>query len=148
MEFCVVASNYTTQTQQVHVFLDNVVRRFADRGITCNVIAPQSVVRYLFKGNARRAFVSQRTTAEGNSYTVYSPLYLVFPPKKIGKLRLADWTKRSFFRSLCRVYRRHKLNADLVYAHFFHAGIPAVWLAKKLGVPSYIANGEATPWTP
>lgn len=143
MEICVVASNYRTEHQQVHVFLDNVVSRFADRGITCNVIAPQSIVRYLFKGNARREFVSKRMSPGGREYTVYSPLYLVFPKWKIGKLRTSDWSKYSFFRALKRAYRKNGLNADLVYSHFFQAGIPGVWLAKKLGVPSFIANGEA-----
>ena len=38
-EICVIAYNYTTDQNQVHVFLDNVVRLFVDRGIKCNVIA-------------------------------------------------------------------------------------------------------------
>ncbi len=143
MEFCVVASNYRTEHQQVHVFLDNVVQRFVDRGVTCNVIAPQSIVRFLFKGNARREFVSHRVTPNGNSYTVYSPLCLVFPGVKLGKLRTADWSKHSFFHAVKRVYKKHKLNADLTYSHFIHAGIAGVKLAKELGIPSYIANGEA-----
>ena len=143
MEFCVVASNYRTEHQQVHVFLDNVVQRFVDRGVTCNVIAPQSIVRFLFKGNARREFVSHRVTPSGNSYTVYSPLCLVFPGVKLGKLRTADWSKHSFFHAVKRVYKKHKLNADLTYSHFIHAGIAGVKLAKELGIPSYIANGEA-----
>lgn len=143
MEFCIIATNYRTQTQQVHVFLDNVVMRFADRGITCNVIAPQSIIRYLFKGSARREFVSHRVTPNGNAYTVYSPLCLVFPGWKLGKIRTADWSKHSFFRAVKRVYKKRKLNADLTYSHFIHAGIAGVRLAKELGIPSYIANGEA-----
>ncbi len=143
MEFCIVASNYPTEHQQIHVFLDNVVQRFVDRGVTCNVIAPQSIVRYLFKGNARREFVSHRVTEKGNAYTVYSPLCLVFPGLKLGKLRTADWSKYSFFRAVKRVYKKRKLKADLTYSHFIHAGIAGVKLAKELGIPSYIANGEA-----
>lgn len=143
MEFCVVATNYPTKTQHVHVFLDQVVTRFVDREITCNVIAPQSLVRYLFKGNARREMVSHRQTPNGNSYTVYSPLYLVFPPKKIGKRYLSDLTKASFFKALKRTYRKRKMKADLVYSHFVHAGVGAVRLAQELGLPSFIANGEA-----
>lgn len=143
MEYCVVASNYRTKTQQVHVFLDNVVVRFVDRGIKCNVIAPQSLVRYLFKGDARRELISHRTTPNGNPYTVYSPLYLVFPTWKLGKLHLSDVTKHSFFRAVKRTYRKRKLHADLVYSHFVQAGTAGVRLAKELGVPSFIANGEA-----
>jgi glycosyltransferase involved in cell wall biosynthesis len=143
MEFCIVASNYRTETQHVHVFLDNVVVRFVDRGITCHVIAPQSLVRYLFKGNARRKKISHRVTPKGNPYTVYSPVYLVFPPRRLGKLFLGDLTKRSFFQAVKRVYHKKKMKADLVYSHFLHAGTAAVRLGKELGIPSFIANGEA-----
>jgi glycosyltransferase involved in cell wall biosynthesis len=107
------------------------------------VIAPQSLVRYLFKGNARRKKVSHRVTPGGNPYTVYSPLYMVFPSWKLGKLHLADWTKKSFFRAVKRAYRKRNLQADLIYSHFLHAGTAAVRLGTELGVPSFIANGEA-----
>jgi len=143
MEFCVVASNYRTQTQQVHVFLENVVVRFVDRGHPCHVIAPQSLARYLFKRKARRELVSERVTPDGNSYMVYSPLFLTLPAWKLGKLRLADFTKHSFIRAVKRTYRKRKLHADLVYSHFIQAGIAGVALAEELGVPSFIANGEA-----
>ena len=83
MEYCIIASNYPTETQHVHVFLDQVVVRFVDRGITCHVIAPQSLVRYLFKGNARRKKISHRVTPNGNPYTVYSPVYLLTARKAI-----------------------------------------------------------------
>lgn len=143
MEYCIVASNYRTETQHVHVFLDNVVVRFVDRGITCNVIAPQSLVRYLFKGKARRKKVAHRMTPDGNPYTVYSPLYLVFPFWKLGELHLSDLTKRSFTNAVKRVYGKRKMNADLVYSHFIHSGIAGVQLGIEQGIPTFIANGEA-----
>ncbi len=143
MEFCVVASNYRTETQQVHVFLDNVVTQLVDRGITCNVIAPQSWFRYFFKKDSRRELVSQRKTANGNPYTVYSPLFTVFPQRKLGKLCLSDLSKLSYTRALKKIYKKYEMHADIVYSHFIQAGIPAVRLAKYLGLPSFIANGEA-----
>ena len=143
MEYCVIATNYRTETQQVHVFLDNVVVRFVDRGIHCNVIAPQSLSRFLFKKSARRKLVSHRTTANGNSYTVYSPCFLTFPAWKFGKFCLADQSKHSFFRAVKRTYKKYGLKADRVYSHFFQAGLAGVRLAEELGVPSFIANGEA-----
>lgn len=143
MEYCIVASNYRTETQHVHVFLDNVVVRFVDRGIACNVIAPQSLVRYLFKGNARRNIISHRTTPSGNPYTVYSPVHLVFPTWKLGHFYLADLSKKSFFRAVKRVYKKRGLKADAIYSHFVHAGTAAVRLGTELGIPSFIANGEA-----
>lgn len=143
MEFCIVASNYRTEKRQVHVFLDNVVTRFVDRGIKCNVIAPQSIVRYLFKKNDRRQFVSKRKTVNGREYIVYSPLYFVYPTKILGSLHLSDWTKSSYTNAIMRTYNKYNFNADVVYSHFVQAGIAAVRLAKKIGKPSFIANGEA-----
>ncbi len=143
MEYCIIASNYRTEKRQVHVFLDNVVVKFADRGIKCNVIAPQSIVSYLFKKNNRRKFISNRTTENGIPYNVYSPLFLVFPCFKVGNLYIADLSKKSFYHAVKRTYKRYKMEADVIYSHFIQAGIAAVRLAKYLGVPSFIANGEA-----
>lgn len=143
MEFCFIASNYPTPNRQVHVFLDNVVVKLVDRGIRCNVIAPQSSFTYFTKKNIRREFVSERTTLNGNKYMVYSPLYTVYPMRKLGNVYLADQSKMSYYRAVKRIYKKYNMNADVIYSHFIQAGIPAVMLAKELGIPSFIANGEA-----
>lgn len=143
MEFCIIASNYPTPNRQVHVFLDNVVMKMVDKGITCNVIAPQSSFSYFTKKNIRREFVSERTTPNGNKYMVYSPLYTVYPMRKLGNAYLADQSKMSYYRAIKRVYKKYNMHADVIYSHFIQAGIPAVMLAKELGIPSFIANGEA-----
>lgn len=143
MEMCFVASNYPTPNRQVHVFLENVVVKLVDRGVTCNVIAPQSTFAYFTKRDIRRELVSERITPNGNKYMVYSPLYTVYPAKKIGRIHLADISKRSYYKAIKKTYMQHKMNADVIYSHFIQAGIPAVMLAKDRGVPSFIANGEA-----
>lgn len=143
MEFCIIASNYPTPNRQVHVFLDNVVVKLVDRGITCNVIAPQSSFTYMTKKGVRRELVSERTTPNGNKYMVYSPLYTVYPMRKLGNVYLADQSKMSYYRAVKRIYKKYNMNADVIYSHFIQAGIPAVKLAKELGIPSFIANGEA-----
>ena len=143
MEFCIIASNYPTPNRQVHVFLDNVVVKLVDRGIKCNVIAPQSSFTYFTKKNIRRELVSERTTPGGNKYMVYSPLYTVYPAKKIGSVYLSDQSKMSYYQAIKRIYKKYNMQADVIYSHFIQAGIPAVMLAKELGIPSFIANGEA-----
>lgn len=143
MDILVVASNYTTDKRQVHVFLDNVVRLFVDKGINCTVIAPQSSFAYCRRKDERRPLEYERKSPKGVPYKIYSPLYTVFPTTKVGELCLSDQTKYSFLRAIKRVYKEKKLHADLIYSHFIQAGIPAVMLAQELGVPSYIANGEA-----
>ena len=143
MEMCIVAINYPTEKNQIHVFLDNAVKQFADRGIRCNVIAPQSSFLYYFKEPMRRDLVSRRKTEKGSPYTVYSPLYTVFPKLQMGRVHLADQSKLSFYRAVKKVYEQNGFHADVIYAHFFQAGIPAVMLGREKGIPSYIANGEA-----
>ena len=143
MDILVIASNYTTDKRQVHVFLDNIVRLFVDKGINCTVIAPQSSFAYYRRKNDRRPFEYKRYSPKGVPYKIYSPLYTVFPTIKVGELCLSDQTKYSFLRAIKRVYKDKNLHANLVYAHFIQAGIPAVMLAQEIGVPSYIANGEA-----
>lgn len=143
MEFCIVATNYPTPNRQAEVFVENVVVNLVDRGIVCNVIAPQSGFAYITKKNIRRELVSERTTPKGNKYMVYSPLYTVYPMMEVGHIHFNDKSKMSYYKAIKRIYRKYKLKADVMYAHFFQAGIPAVKLAKELGIPSFIANGEA-----
>lgn len=143
MEYCFVAGNYPTKDRQVHVFLENVVVRLLDRGEICNVIAPQSYVAYFLKKKIRREIVSERQTASGKKYVVYSPLYFVLPKIKIGKFCSLDIQRWIFYRTLKKTYKKFGLNADLIYSHFMRIGISGVRLAKDLGIPSFIANGEA-----
>lgn len=143
MEYCFVAGNYPTKDRQVHVFLENVVTRLVDRGEVCNVVAPQSYVAYYLKKGIKREIVSERTTANGNKYMVYSPLYAVLPKIRIGKFSVLDIERWLFYRALKKVYKREKFNADVIYSHFVQIGIAGVKLADELGLPSFIANGEA-----
>lgn len=143
MEFCIVASNYPTPKRQALVFVENVVVKLVDRGITCNVIAPQSSFAYFTKKNFRREFVSERTTPNGNKYMVYSPLYTVYPMGELWGIHFNDKSKMSYYKAVKRIYKKYNLKADVIYSHFFQAGIPGVKLAKELGIPSIIANGEA-----
>lgn len=143
MDFCIVASNYPTETNHVHIFLQNIVTEFVNKGNSCTVIAPQSIYAYLFKRKKNRQLSSVRTTEADDTYCVYSPLYMVLPKKTLFGYKLADLTKKSFTRAVKRVYYKKGLKADVVYSHFMHAGISAVSLANEIGVSSYIANGEA-----
>lgn len=143
MEYCIIASNYPAGNRYIHVFLESLVVKLVDAGIVCNVIAPQSSKNYYFNKKIRRELVSERTTSSGNKYMVYSPIYTVYPPIKIGKTYLADKTKNSYYKAVKKVYAKEGMNADVIYSHFIQAGISAVRLAKELNLPSYIANGEA-----
>lgn len=143
MDICFIAINYPSEKRHIHIFLDNVVRTFADRGIRCHVIAPQSSFSYFAKPEGRRALVSDRKTEKGTPYRVYSPLYTVFPKLCLGKICLSDQSKYSFYRAVKKVYEKNGLRADALYAHFLQAGIPAVLLGREKGIPTFIANGEA-----
>lgn len=143
MEFVIIASKYLTGADLDYVFVDNVVRGFADQGVSCSVISPQSLYSFLVRPWKRRKFFESRTTDAGNTYKIYSPLFMVYPRKRILGLHLADHSKHSYYRAIKRTYRRKGIQADRVYSHFFEAGFAAVRLGKKLGIPSYIASGEA-----
>ena len=143
MEICVLSINYPTEKHHIHVFLDNLVRMFVDKGIKCNVIAPQSRYSYFAKKELRREVVSERFTENGNKYKVYSPLYNVYPRNRVLGFSLSDLSKKSFYKAAKKVYIENSIHADVIYSHFLQAGIPAVMLAKDLNLPVFIANGEA-----
>lgn len=143
MRYCFVSMNYPTPKRQVHVFLENIVSELVDRGEECFVISPQSYYAYFVKKNIRREIVSCRTTNSGNKYYVYSPLYIVLPKFKVGPFSSHDLERYFFYLALLRVYKKYKINADLIYSHFIQPGIAGVKLAHKFNLPSFIANGEA-----
>lgn len=143
MEYCIVASKYPTEKMHVHVFLDNLVKKFADENIVCNVIAPQSIFSYIVKKQTRRKFKSVRKTDKGSEYTVFSPLCLTLPTLKIGKFHLSDISLKSFHHALKRTCKKNNLKPDVVYSHFIKAGIPGVALAKTLNCASIIVSGES-----
>lgn len=143
MHICILSINYPTPKHQIHVFLDNLVRQFVDKGVTCTVISPQSSFSYKQRPEGRREFAARYHTEKGNTYMVYSPLYTVYPAKTVGKYSLSDLSRRSFYRAASRVLKEQGIRPDVIYAHFFQAGASAVMLGKELGVPVFIANGEA-----
>lgn len=143
MNYCFVSGNYPTENRQVHVFLENLVVELVERGELCTVIAPQSYVAYYLKKGIKRDIVSERTTKTGKKYMVYSPLYLLVPKLKLGRLSLVDLQRWIFYRALKKIYKKYKIKADIVYSHFVRIGMSGVMLAKDIGVPSFIANGEA-----
>lgn len=143
MNIIAVAYNYPAKENQVHIFLRNILHEFLHKGHFCIVIAPQSVIAYFFKPKKSRRLNATYRSEKGEAYPVYSPLYFVLPPWKLFGLRLADITKRSFIRAVHRTYKKHGLQADIIYSHFLNAGIAGVSLAKKYNIPSFIANGEA-----
>jgi hypothetical protein len=123
--------------------LENVVVKLVERGEQCTVIAPQSLYAYYIRRRDRRQIVDTRCTPDGKKYTVYSPLYFVFPKIKIGKFSMHNWSRALFYRAVERIYEKNECHADVIYSHFIQAGIAGVKLAGKLGLPSFIANGEA-----
>lgn len=143
MKYCFTAMNYPTPERQVHVFLENVVLRLVDLGEECHVVAPQSYITYFFKKKNRRELIEERTTKNGNRYMVYSPLYFVFPKRKIGSFSFHEVERNCFYKALKRTYVKHIKNADLIYSHFIQPGIAGTRLATELNIPSFIANGEA-----
>lgn len=143
MNYCFIAGNYPTKERQVHVFLENIVVRLVEQEEKCVVIAPQSYVAYFLKQDIKRDIVSERVTASGKKYMVYSPLYLLLPKFKIGQFSSLDIQRWIFYKTLKRTYRKFDLKSDIIYSHFIRIGMSGVMLASDLNLPSFIANGEA-----
>lgn len=143
MNYCFIAGNYPTKERQVHVFLENIVVNLVERGESCTVIAPQSYIAYYLKKGIKRDIVSERITNSGKKYVVYSPLYLLTPKFKVGEFSLMDLQRWIVYRVLKKTCKKYNIKADVIYSHFVRIGMSGVMLAKNMGIPSFIANGEA-----
>jgi len=138
MKICVIAGNYPSEGNPKHVFLEKIVKEFVDLGNECTVIAPQS------KGkNLKRKLKCEYLTDRGNAYTVYSPVYHSFSGRRIGPVHLGNMTHRSFCSAVENVCESENIVPDVFYSHFINAGVTACHMAKKMGVPFFIANGES-----
>ncbi|CAI8872648.1 glycosyltransferase family 4 protein [Priestia megaterium] len=139
-----IVSRYPNEfNKTTHVFVQQLVWSLADLGFDCTVIAPVP--------NNRREKLPVRTsetTQSGNNVNVYFPRYTnnsVLLPFKKQKNRLATFL---FQKCVSKCIADNNIKPDIIYGHFITpAGLSAVQIGESLGIPSFFAYGESTPWS-
>jgi teichuronic acid biosynthesis glycosyltransferase TuaC len=148
---CIIADCYPSPQRAVNTFVDQLVCEFADQGMDCTVIAPQSLTEiFLKKDIGKLPYYRERITAGGSIIKVYSPRFVSASAYKKGIINTARITLKNSSEAIIKTF--HSLNQgkrfDAVYGHFiFPSGIVADQISKKYDVPAFFAYGENTNYT-
>lgn len=136
MNIAIIAPGYPYKRNNAYAFVKQLVDEFARQGVSCSVIAPNSVV-----SNRR---ICPKVTHEGPegaaSVTVYRPNILSFSGWKLGGKPISRLIRR---RAVERALRRLPQQPDLIYGHFWVSGWMGARYAKEHGIPLFVATGES-----
>lgn len=136
MHIVVISHSYPTSKTIDFVFVDQLCRAFTDKGVQVTVIAPQSIIKCLFRNIPIVSFKSMIITEEGNSFTLYRPLWF-----SLGN-RFTKLVGKSFNKAVIRTLNKIEKPIDVIYGHFWAQAIAALPFAKQHSIPLFAVAGE------
>lgn len=140
MHICVVSPGYPTSKTIDFIFVDQLCRALADKGIQVTIIAPQSVTKSVVRKVPLSPVHSLLKTSKGKKINLYRPLY--FTAGTFGEFM--NFNKRGFDRALKSVFVKLKLKPDVCYGHFWDSVYSLLPLAKNNNIPLIASSGEET----
>ena len=119
MHICFFAEGYPTPEDPFMPFVRELIVRIAELGVKCSVVVPQSITRAKKQGVSLRPPKWMDVVGENIVIDVYQPYYITL--SKYFRT-FSDW---SFIFSAKRAYKKIDFPIDVLYAHFWRAGILA-----------------------
>lgn len=142
MHICVIAEGYPYRDRAYFTFVKQLCVSMADAGVQVSVVAPQSLTKSLI----RRIPVAPKhrieKTPKGNQINIYSP-YIISLGAAGGKGVLKHFNAKMFSHGVCRVIGEMACKPTVLYGHFWHSAFSVYPIAKKYGIPLFVASGEA-----
>lgn len=133
----VIADDYPSEDRMVFVFVQQLVESLVDQGVDISVIAPQSIIRSIFRGMKILPGRTIYLTSRGKEYWVYRPLSLSFG------------NGNRFLYKLAKSFNQKQINKCLknilpqvIYGHFWHCAMKGTDYATINGRPLIVACGE------
>ncbi len=137
---CFICPDYPTYDDPVFTFIRQLVCEVSDMGIKCSVIAPQSITKAIIRKKKRRPFFWQDISEENNKIDIYQPSYFSFSNTKIFGISLSSvFAQKAIIKSFDKI----NIKPDILYAHFWHSGIPASIIGREYNIPVFVASGES-----
>jgi hypothetical protein len=136
---CVITNGYPTKDDPTYAFIRPVVEGFADHGVECTVIAPQSVTGSVLKGKKSRPEMWMDTTKGGNQIKIFQPKFL-----SLSNIRVFGIHLSTFLRDLAiqKCFKKNKISADVLYGHFWDCGIAVAKISNKNTISHvFVATG-------
>lgn len=136
MHIVVVSHSYPTSKTIDFVFVDQLCRAFVDKGIEVTVIAPQSITKCIFRHIPIVSFKSELSTALGNKFTLYRPIWLSLGTK------FTKYVGNTYNKAIDRTLRKIVTPIDIIYGHFWAQAISAMPFANERNIPLFAVAGE------
>lgn len=136
MHVCFIVEGYPVPQDPFMAFVRNNVAEIARQGVTCSVIAPQSLTRALARKVPVRPCHWKDTVEPGVVVDVYQPYYVTLS-HFTGKLN-----RKLFVRAAKVAYRQVcQQPVDALYAIFWHVGVAAALVDSTK--PLFVDGGES-----
>ena len=139
-KICIITNGYPTKDDPVYAFIQPLAREMADAGISCTVIAPQSVSKMAVAKKVKRPYQWIDRTEKGNEVVIYQPEYVSVSNVTIFGYRLSTIMRDA---SIKKCFYKEKMSPDVLYAHFWDCGVAACKLAERTKTPVFVATGES-----
>ena len=131
--------DYPAPGYPVYTFVEQLCVELAKQGHEVSVVAPQNIASIL-KGKRRNVDFIRKQQYGVGKITIYSPYTITgYSIPIIGKWinRIASFVTRQYM-------RKHNINPDVYYSHFWRAGLGIYKEAKRNGKPFFVASGESS----
>ncbi len=140
-KICIISEGYSTDKKPWFPFVDQLVCAFAEQGIECTVISPQSITKALME---RKEFRSQRWIKKlnNNEINIIQPYYISFSNLTVNGF---NFSKVFFDKAVVKAFKGlPDKSFDAIYGHFWRCGLLAAKLGREYGIPAFVATGEST----
>ncbi len=128
---CIITDKYPSKDDPSYAFVGELVKAVSRKGIKCSVIC----------GGAKKKDIIWRDSDNGgNTIEVFQAAIPSLGLKRIGPKALSYYYRDRKFRQL---FKKSRCRPDAIYAHFWHAGIAAAFIAEEYGLPLFVASGES-----
>ena len=138
---CIISEGYPYGNDPSFSFVEQLVVAFSNNGIKCTVISPQSVSKLVLRRKKTRPLKWVKHTS-GLDIDIYQPLFVSLGsqcPDALYKLAY-----NGYINAAVNTWKRHSIQADVFYGHFWKSGIVAGRMARQFNKPAFVACGESS----
>lgn len=137
---CFIVNGYPTKDDPIYAFIRPIVLSIADLGYNCTVIAPQSITNAIKNKKKLRDYQWIDMSDNGRKIRIYQPKYV-----SLSNFRAINNNLSVILRdkAILNTFNKEKIQADVIYAHFWDCGIVAATISKEHNIPIFVATGES-----
>ena len=137
---CFIVNGYPTKDDPIYAFIRPIVLSIADLGYNCTVIAPQSITNAIKNKKKLRDYQWIDMSDNGRKIRIYQPKYV-----SLSNFRAINNNLSIILRdkAILNTFNKEKIQADVIYAHFWDCGIVAATMSKEHNIPVFVATGES-----